>query len=263
VAPTQAFVAMHWGGEYLGGASSTGVPGAGVNVLTLPRYCPTSRQPELKHAAVRILRAELPWRMLAMAWLAPDQALRVQRELREQMRHFPFALCVPFGSDGVGVLFRAAGHEPAPDELLARVEEQLGLGGVDTLRYADRRRGQRRTMRLLPSTAPHDSGTGLQGFLLAGDTASEAWVRELLLQRASVKPYGHLLLKSGAAAPGGIVAQGRLVCTCFGVSQSRIESTRACLSGTPEQRLSQLQASLRCGTNCGSCVPELKRLLAV
>ncbi|MCZ8256197.1 MAG: hypothetical protein O9327_11075, partial [Polaromonas sp.] len=29
--------------------------------------------------------------------------------------------------------------------------------------------------------------------------------------------------------------------------------------GTDEERLASLQAALKCGTNCGSCVPELKR----
>jgi assimilatory nitrate reductase catalytic subunit len=28
---------------------------------------------------------------------------------------------------------------------------------------------------------------------------------------------------------------------------------------TDEERLASLQATLQCGTNCGSCVPELKR----
>ena len=31
--------------------------------------------------------------------------------------------------------------------------------------------------------------------------------------------------------------------------------------GGPEARLSTLQADLKCGTNCGSCLPELKRLV--
>ena len=34
-----------------------------------PAFCPTSKQPELKHAAVKVLRAELPWRLVARAWL--------------------------------------------------------------------------------------------------------------------------------------------------------------------------------------------------
>ena len=31
-------------------------------------------------------------------------------------------------------------------------------------------------------------------------------------------------------------------------------------TGTAESRLSQLQAALKCGTNCGSCLPDLRRL---
>ena len=53
VGMSQAFMAMHWGEEYLSRASSTGQPLAGVNALTTSAYCPTSKQPELKHAAVK------------------------------------------------------------------------------------------------------------------------------------------------------------------------------------------------------------------
>jgi assimilatory nitrate reductase catalytic subunit len=31
--------------------------------------------------------------------------------------------------------------------------------------------------------------------------------------------------------------------------------------GTDDDRLAQLQGQLRCGTNCGSCLPELKRMV--
>ncbi len=68
-------MAMHWGAEYLSGCSSTGEPLAGVNALTTSARCPTSKQPELKHAAVKVLKAELPWTLLGVAWLPDDQAL--------------------------------------------------------------------------------------------------------------------------------------------------------------------------------------------
>jgi assimilatory nitrate reductase catalytic subunit len=69
VAVSQAFIAMHWGEEYLSGQSTSGDTLAGVNALTTSAYCPSSKQPELKHAAVKILKAEMPWTLLAMAWL--------------------------------------------------------------------------------------------------------------------------------------------------------------------------------------------------
>jgi assimilatory nitrate reductase catalytic subunit len=42
------------------------------------RSAPSSKQPELKHAAVKVLKAELPWSLLGMAWLPGDQALAVR-----------------------------------------------------------------------------------------------------------------------------------------------------------------------------------------
>jgi len=44
------------------------------------------------------------------------------------------------------------------------------------------------------------------------------------------------------------------------VSLAQIETALAQVSGGSEQRLAGLQQRLRCGTNCGSCLPELQRL---
>ncbi len=266
LARTQVFLPMHWGDEYLGGSARSGAPVTGVNAVTLPQRCPESRQPELKHAAVKILRAELPWRILAMAWLPAQQLLTVREQLRGLMREFPFACCVPFGAPGraegagQGVLFRSAALEPAAGALLERIEQLLGLDGADTLRYIDRRHGQRRSMRL----GQVQGERRLEGFLLAGDTSSAAWIRELLVQRAPADPFGRLLLRPGAAPPGAVAVPSRQVCSCFGVSESQIRAALAApasAGAAPEQRLAQVQQQLRCGTNCGSCVPELQRLV--
>lgn len=255
LAPAQAFIAMHWGGEYLGGCSANGTPTAGVNALTSPAFCPSSRQPELKHAAVKILKAELPWRLLAMAWLPDDATLRVREQLREAMGAFAFAACVPFGRERSGVLLRAAAHEPAPDALLARIASLLGLEGAGVLRYADKRRGQQRAMKLGGSEAR------LEAFLLAGDIRAEAWVRPLLQDGASAAAFGRALLQGGEQPPVAVPARGRQVCSCFDVGEAAITATLARYQGCAEARLAQLQAELRCGTNCGSCLPELRRIV--
>jgi assimilatory nitrate reductase catalytic subunit len=263
---SQAFIAMHWGGEYLSGSSSTGERLAGINALTTPSYCPDSKQPELKHAAVKILKAELPWSLLAAAWLPQDAALATASALRALMQSFPFASCVPFGTGGAleggaaertGILFRAAAYEAPPDALLAQIEGLLALGGVDTLRYADARRGQRRAVRLA-----RDGGDArLEGFLLGGDTRAEAWIKALLQDRLPAQAYGRQLLRPGATAPAGVAARGKVVCSCFGVTQTAIEAQLAAGSGDEAQRLAALQGALKCGTNCGSCLPELKRMV--
>ena len=263
----QAFIAMHWGGEYLGGCSSTGQRLAGVNALTTSAYCPSSKQPELKHAAVKILKADLPWSLLAVAWLPQDQALAAREQLREVMDLFPFASCVPFSNSVLltqaaersrtGIALRAAGHEAPAPELLVRIETLLGLTGAEVLRYADPRRGQRRAMRL----ARHGDNTHLEAFLLAGDTSAQAWIRTLLQDEQPAQAYGRLLLSPGARPPVAVRSRGQLVCTCFNVTDREIAEELATCEGDNANRLAGLQAALQCGTHCGSCIPELKRMV--
>ncbi|MDZ4292115.1 MAG: molybdopterin-dependent oxidoreductase, partial [Hydrogenophaga sp.] len=254
---SQAFIAMHWGAEYLSGRGSHGEPLAGVNALTTSAYCPTSKQPELKHAAVKILKAELPWNLLAMAWLPADRALSAQAELRALMTSFEFASCVPFGRERTGVLFRAAAHEAPDVATVERIESLLGLGGTDALRYVDKRLGQRRTARLLRT----EGATRLEGFVLAGDVRAEAWIKPLLQDELPAEAYGRLLLMPGAKAPVAVVAKGKQVCTCFNVSEDDIGAQLQTSRGSDDQRLAALQSGLKCGTNCGSCIPELRRLV--
>ncbi|MFC3685104.1 nitrate reductase [Hydrogenophaga luteola] len=253
----QAFIAMHWGPEYLSGRSSQGEPLAGVNALTTSAYCPTSKQPELKHAAVKILKAELPWTLLGVAWLPETTALTTLTELRALMPSFEFASCVPFGRERTGVLFRAAAHEVPEPALVERIEALLGLNTSDTLRYADKRRQQRRSARLQRNS---DDIT-LDAFLLAGDTSAESWIKTLLQDELPAGSYGRLLLMPGAAAPVAVVAKSPQVCTCFNVREDAIRGALPRCDGPDDQRLAQLQGQLKCGTNCGSCIPELRRLV--
>ncbi|MFY3383191.1 molybdopterin-dependent oxidoreductase [Paracidovorax sp. MALMAid1276] len=267
VGPSQAFMAMHWGSEFLSGSSSTGERLAGVNAITTSAYCPTSKQPELKHAAVKILKAELPWTLLAMAWLPEGHAQATREALAELMAQFPFASCVPFsnntpldqpGRERMGVLLRAAAHEAPPDATLERIEQLLGLDGADTQRYADKKRGQRRAARLARKP---DGAATLEGVVLAGNTSAEGWLKTLLQEELPAQSYGRLLLVPGAKAPVAVQSRGKPVCTCFNVTDAAITTELARCHGTDEDRLAQLQGTLRCGTNCGSCVPELKRMV--
>jgi assimilatory nitrate reductase catalytic subunit len=252
--PAQAFIAMHWGSEFVGGQQGE----AGVNALTTPAACPQSRQPELKHAAVRIAKAELPWNLLALAWL-PDEAsaLHARARLQAMMPQFAFAACVPFGRERHGLLFRAADSEPAPLACLEQVESLLGLVGSRVLRYTDPRRGQRRSVRL----EGEGEAMHIEALLLGGDISAETWIKPLLQAQQSAQPYGRLLLLPGARPPAALASPGRQVCTCFDVGLTDIERVLPQCTGDEAARLAQLQGALRCGTNCGSCLPELRRLV--
>ncbi|MFL5520460.1 MAG: molybdopterin dinucleotide binding domain-containing protein, partial [Gemmatimonadales bacterium] len=172
------FLAMHWGGRFLGGH--------GVNALTIGALDPVSRQPELKHCAVRIEAAALPWRLVACSPSA--DAARFMRQLEPAMSAVPYALRT---LDRAGVRLSLAAPKPPAEDVLKRIYLAFKDGSVDV-----------------------------------GDAA-----------RAALR--------------------GRTLCSCFDVSESEIDAFAAA-----SKSLAELQARLRCGTSCGSCLPELRRKLA-
>jgi assimilatory nitrate reductase catalytic subunit len=261
---SQVFMAMHWGEEFISGLSASGQRLAGVNALTTSAVCPESKQPEFKHTAVKVLKAELPWTLLAMAWLPVDQALTARRQLQELMGEFAFATCVPFtgaaapgAQERSGVLFRAAANEVLPAAVLDRLESILQLQGADVLRYTDHKRGQRRSMRM------HREGQDslLDGFLLAGDTCAQHWISGLLQDELPAQSYGRAMLLAVSEPPVPVASKGKVVCSCFDVRDVAIQAQVKDCKGTDVQRLAAVQGALRCGTNCGSCVPELQRMV--
>ncbi|HYD97406.1 MAG TPA: molybdopterin-dependent oxidoreductase [Noviherbaspirillum sp.] len=257
IRPGQAFISMHWGEEYLSGRGSDGGGSYGVNMLTSPAFCPASKQPELKHAAVKILKAELPWRSLVFGWVDPPQAIALQVSLRRFMRRFAFASCTLFGREQAGVLFRAADDYPADAALMREIEAGFGITGADVLRYDDARRGNSRRILVRDDR--------LEAVSLAGDTAAEHWLKAYLEAGQPVAALGRLLLMPSAKPPQGFKARGRIVCNCLNVAENEIDDALTRQDwinhGTPDAALAALQGGLKCGTSCGSCVPELKRLI--
>ena len=256
----QAFVAMHWGEEFLSGAGHR----HGVNTLTSPAVDPDSRQPELKHAAVRIVKLELPARLVVFAWIPEAVAADRMARLRACFDRFAYASCVPFGRHAAvpgrtGLLFRAAHDDVLAADVVDEIEATLGLvddePGTHLLRYDDPRHGRARRVLVRDEH--------LVAVSLRGDWSAEAWLKEYLETSASVASLGRLLLKPGAVAPSGFAPRGKVVCNCLNVGEREIVDTLATLDDNRDDhgRLASLQATLRCGTECGSCLPELKRFV--
>jgi assimilatory nitrate reductase catalytic subunit len=247
--PAQAFIAMHWGGEYVGGN--------GVNALMPSANCPQSRQPELKHAAVRVEAAALPWALVGAAWLPAESALAVRERLRRLTDALPYASWVPFGREPhaqVGVLLRLAAEAPIDSALLAAIETELQLAGGPVLRYADAGKARARALRLAADGS-------LQGFVLAGETSAAPWMLDWLQQRRPAAALGRALLAAGATPPVASAPRSAQVCACHDVSEDAITHALASLPGDEPTRLAALQARLRCGTACGSCLPAVKALV--
>jgi assimilatory nitrate reductase catalytic subunit len=240
----QAFVAMHWGPEWVAG---------GVNRLTLPAIDPVSKQPELKHAAVSIAPRALPHRLVAAGTVEPGRHAEVRERLRGRFGDAAFASCTPFGDDTrSGWTLRLAAEAPFDDALAHAVAEVFGHAPGSLLRYDDPRRGRRRWLA---------AADGRLAFLLASggagavDEAEAARLRGALVDGVAPRSLATLL------APGGgpDAPRARTVCSCVGTTDRQIVEF---VGRTGERRLDAVQAALSCGTGCGSCRIEVARLVA-
>lgn len=63
-----------------------------------------------------------------------------------------------------------------------------------------------------------------------------------------------------AAPPDAGKPRGRILCNCLDVAEADIAAAIAEGAGLCD--LASLQARLGCGTGCGACVPEIRRMLA-
>ncbi|QJR14045.1 nitrate reductase [Usitatibacter palustris] len=248
----QVYLPMHWGKRFLGGKDS-----AGTNTITNPAFDRDSRQPELKHASVKVEAVALPWRLAGFAEIDGARLVEVLEGLRELQQDVTFLSVVPMGRDRPGVLVRAA-HSGAPaDGWATRLDALLGLIGEGVLRYDDARRGGSRRVLVADDRLVAARLSGGEEAL-----ASAEWLKDWLASGQPVGPVRRFLLMPSAKAPSGFVSAGRTVCQCFGVTATAIDTALAGCAGSAAERLASLQAQLQCGTNCGSCMPELRERVA-
>ncbi len=251
----QVYMPMHWGKRFLGGADS-----AGVNTVTSPALDVYSRQPELKHAAVKLSAADLSWQVTAFkACSGGELALHDSLQaLQGEVAFFSAVLMRPMhGRDRPGVLLRAAHHGAPSADWLAHLDRLFGLDVEYALRYDDQRRASSRRMLIQDDRLQAVRLSGEPGAITSGE-----WLREWLLAEKPVADIRRLLLSPATHAPSGFVLSGRVICQCFNVTEEAIASASGDIGGDPSERLRALQGRLHCGSNCGSCVPELRQLLA-
>ncbi|MGI4815160.1 MAG: nitrate reductase [Janthinobacterium lividum] len=228
------FAAMHWSGQFLNSG--------GINEATVAAVDPYSSQPELKHAAVRINAVNLPWRVLAAK---RGDVLAMQVAVQPLLAACRYASISIEPSD---LLVVRAANEAPPVNWLNQLHQALGLpSDQNSLEYRDARR------HLEKRVAWRDNV--VDGFIAASASVNTNGGDVLLARLRSAQPWTRprhaiFFASDAAAAP-----RERIVCNCKQVSQTRIVAAIA--AGA---RFAELKATLECGTVCGSCVPEIRRL---
>ncbi|MFN6961715.1 MAG: molybdopterin-dependent oxidoreductase, partial [Rhodocyclaceae bacterium] len=246
VRPGQAFIAMHWGARSLSHD--------GVNALALSACDPMSKQPELKHAAVRIEPAELPWRMtvLRSPGLAEDaeETLLVWRaRLADRLGDFTHAVLTLDGRERPLLVLRVATAEPPPSKHIERIARLIDMPADACIAYHDPARNIAKRALI--------EADRLTGVLLAGEDLAGLWLRAAMKAGTPVDTLRRWLFAPSARPPVATLAPRRVVCNCLDVGEDEIQHEIA--AGAD---LIALKEKLKCGSSCGSCLPEIKRMLA-
>jgi assimilatory nitrate reductase catalytic subunit len=242
LAPGQAWVPMHWG------SATLAQPGA--NALTSPLTDPVSRQPALKQAAVALEPYPVRWQA---AWAGATrnaaEAAAWMAALRPWLARFGYASLSLAGRERPVVVLRVAHDAPLAAEAFADLDDLFGCAGADSLAFRDGARGIDKCARIVAGR--------LAAIRLINETAGFDWLVEAIVADQPAEPLRPWLFAPLARPPAALPAAGRTVCNCFGVSEPSIR--RAVAQGADLERL---QSRLKCGTSCGSCLPELRRLVA-
>ncbi|HEU0187237.1 MAG TPA: molybdopterin-dependent oxidoreductase, partial [Gallionellaceae bacterium] len=232
----QVFMPMHWGSQFM--------RGLGVNALTTRARDPCSQQPELKHAAVQVEKLNLPWQMVAQR---RGNTLARMALLQPLLQHFDYAALGLYGRDDELVVLRAANAAPVPDAVLAEIDAILGLDDAnEVMNYRDAKRG-------ISKRALMEDGR-LLGVRLTGETVARDWLKEIIANGTDAQALRPWLFAPLSTPPAGLPQRGRIVCNCLDVSEQEILA-----EFRHGQNLPAIQDKLKCGTQCGSCLPELKR----
>jgi len=229
---------MHWGRQFMNGL--------GANALMPADVDKTSKQPELKHTAVRVEKLDLPWQMTVMRTC---HDLSLISQIRALLKHFGYATCGLYGREQSMVVLRASHTEQPNTEVIAQLDDLLGMvEGTPMLNYDDAKRSvSKRTL------AEDGQVTAMR---LIGETLAADWLKQVMLEGHFSDELRKWALGLLSTPPTGQKSRRKIICNCYDVSENEIIET--CEIGADLQRL---QAKLKCGTKCGSCVPELKHLV--
>ncbi len=225
----QIFVPMHWNDQFASSAT--------VDSLVNPVLDPVSGQPEFKHTPVSIHPYRPAWHgfLLTRERVKLEHATYWAKARRDGLWHYELA-----------------GEAAATD--WSEVARELLSSASDAAQWAemmDSAGGRYRGVSV--------AGGRLQSCLFIGPDhrlPKRDWLVQLFAKPELTRQERLRLL---AGAPGNAQEDaGKTVCACFGVGvNTLIHGIRERGLHTPEA----IGAVLKAGTNCGSCLSEIKHLI--
>ncbi len=224
------FVPMHWNDQFTASGN--------VGALVSPHVDPVSGQPQFKHTRVRAEPYKAAWYgfLLTRCELKDLQVGYWSKAKRRGLWHYELA-----------------GEQP-PDDWSAYGHRLLGedAGGAEWRELHDSAQSNYRLARL-------DDGR-LEAVLIVQPSVRlppRDWLTKLFDKPRLDQAERSRVLRG--TPPSGELDGGRTVCACFSVGVNTLnKAIRDKGLRTPEAIGELLQA----GTNCGSCIPELRHLIA-
>lgn len=227
--PGNVFVPIHWNDHFASCAR--------VDSVVNPETDKISGQPEFKHTPVQINVYKPTWHGFLLS----------RREMEiSGASYWAKATGRNFSR------YEIAGEQSPEDwplwarEILCANDED-----VNWVEFLDKSRGHYRGIRLV--------GNKIESCIFIApdlDLPSRAWLSSLF-KKDSLDNQERSSLLSGKA-PAGQVDTGPRICACHGVGLNIIKEAIKNGATTVEQ----IGELTKAGTNCGSCIPELKQLLA-
>ncbi|MGO4535987.1 nitrite reductase large subunit NirB [Leifsonia sp. 2MCAF36] len=118
--------------------------------------------------------------------------------------------------------------------------------------YADPARG------LYQKLVVSDDAKTLLGGVFVGDAAPYSSLRPLLGRELDAEPAAYLSAAGAEPPAGGALPDDALVCSCNNVT---VGTVRSAVADDGCHDLGELKTCTRAGTQCGSCVPLVKKIL--
>ena len=224
------FIPIHWNGQTASDAR--------VGTVVNPVVDPVSGEPEFKHTPVMIERFGVSWHgfILSRSELALDDVAHWTRIQGQQFTRYEMA-----GRNAI------AGHGAWARALLGVADAD-----ADWLDYEDRSGAIYRAVHLVDDRIEQCVFISPRP-----DLPSRAWLASLFAKE-TLSQMDRIGLLSGQAIEKGADA-GPTVCSCFGVGRNTICNA---IRANGLTTVAAVTACVKAGGNCGSCVPEIKQLLA-